>query len=1020
MPNRPTILVGIGSGGLRSIEAAWKLSQEIANPAERPLVEYIYLETDGANKPVSEEIVSSPLTINSIGATTQAIRNDISTTSQWLNGMSFPANVLSGAGGSPVVGRLSLWDFNNRNTFISNLHSAQGRLANKSTGTPLVYVVGSFGGGTGSGTFLDIAYVIRDAFAGKVELNGLFMIPNRGLNTQVVYSNTICCLKELDYFSSEENEFPFKWGANPPRGYEAQNSPFDLVQIISAAYGASSFGAQTGVALPPVTYSQLHEEAGIFLYLNALGLYDTRKGSLADATGNIIITRYTTYGLAAIHYPETDIKEIEANSLALGLLHRINDSEQYYDKDYMQYRNLSQSESTIRNRVRATFDKRFVTILEEWCGQIQIAENGQSVPMESHLHSLANYLATSKDSYKEKRNHLYRLFKAGGEYYKQLRTLCSVNATDQVINLISSETSETLNVYHNLNVAEIALDEIEQSVKNILAFWKANGYTMLPMEWDSRLKSDLEKEVMPMPTIYTLLIEKEKVYFDRLKYILLYGLAMHLFSDQIENIYKGLQGQQNAQGNPIVVRTTTGEVMPTKHLIKGWSTLVDNVANGSNPDYASCSQVYSMLNTKLGKPNTGNIWYIYPKQDLQTTLQEVDGLFKSTYGEERQIQDVTGNDDLYGFLTRIEVSGGINPHAAEKDLYKKVVSAYKDKVSLGQPFSVSAAINSGQFTNVINMAAARSLIPHVPTNPDGRNATFVEHDNIPHILIGYDGQGGTVLEGIASSLEQLGIQSYRIVNKGRNKFSHIGLNNWLVFYQEFGRMSDQKPFSIIDDLDDFNSYAQCYMADSAQSNMPPEKYHGMRMPYISYADCHDVSTRYINKAMELEKNEELEEAMTAYSYATYWDMHSQVAVDQKAALKLQLQNENTTDRFDRYYRIASRYLADQDYPNARIYFSKAAGLYPNDANVLDRIGQLNTIDLNVTAILQEGDKKCAAANDLYEQCVIHHDVSKKADCVAAYQEIINLYKEAQAMSKCDLRIKRKILNIERRIQAVNN
>jgi hypothetical protein len=26
---RPTILIGIGSGGLRSIEAAWKLSQEV-------------------------------------------------------------------------------------------------------------------------------------------------------------------------------------------------------------------------------------------------------------------------------------------------------------------------------------------------------------------------------------------------------------------------------------------------------------------------------------------------------------------------------------------------------------------------------------------------------------------------------------------------------------------------------------------------------------------------------------------------------------------------------------------------------------------------------------------------------------------------------------------------------------------------------------------------------------------------------------------------------------------------------
>ena len=40
---RPTILIGIGSGGLRSIEAAWKLSQEVVE-TERPIVEYIYLD----------------------------------------------------------------------------------------------------------------------------------------------------------------------------------------------------------------------------------------------------------------------------------------------------------------------------------------------------------------------------------------------------------------------------------------------------------------------------------------------------------------------------------------------------------------------------------------------------------------------------------------------------------------------------------------------------------------------------------------------------------------------------------------------------------------------------------------------------------------------------------------------------------------------------------------------------------------------------------------------------------------
>lgn len=1015
---RPTILVGIGSGGLRSVEAAWKLSQEISNPDNRPLVEYIYLETDRANKPISSDIVLSPLALTDVNSTVHAIRTDISSTSQWLNGMSFPNNILSGAGGSPVAGRLTLWDQNNRNIFKKKLQDAQGRLSNKSLQIPLVYVVGSFGGGTGSGTFLDIAYMIRDAFAGKVELHGLFMIPNRDLNDQVVYSNSVCCLKELDYYSSSENAFPFKWSANPPRGHEAQNRPYDLVQIISAAYGSSSFGPQPGVTLPPVSYSRLHEEAGIFLYLNALGLYDTRLRSLKDATDGFVIAKYTTYGLAAIHYPENDIKEIEANELACALLRRIGDSSNYYDPNRLEFCNISQSDADIRNKVRLTFDRSFVKILEDWCSQISVVDNNQALPMESHLQSLAHYLSISKDSYQEKRNHVYRLFKAGGEYYKQLKALCSVNATDRVVNLIIDETKETLNTYHNLNVAEIALDEIEVSVKSILNFWNANGYTALPIDWDNRLKKDLVELVMPMPGMYTLLVEKEKVYFDRLKYVLLYGLAMHIFSDQIDTIYKGLQGAQNAQGNTIVIQTTQGEKMPTRLVIREWKSIVDNVADGSDSNYSSCSQVSAQLKAKLGARNNGNIWYIYPKQDLPHTLQEVDGMFKSTNGQERHIKEVFGNDDLFGFLMRIEPNDGLRKNNSEKDLYDKVVTAYFGKVTLGEPFSVSTAIGTGAFNEIIKMAALRSYIPHVPINPDGRNAVFKEHDKIPHVLIGYDGAGGTVLDGISKTLEQIDINGYSIGNADRDKFSHIGLNNWLIFYQEFGHMSDKESFSIINDLEDFNSYVQCYMTDSQNSKLKEEDYHGMRMPYISYENSKEVSISFINKAIKLENQNEFEEAIKAYSYASYWNMHNPIAVTNQAALLSKIKQETPDDRFDRYYTIGSRYMAQQDYPNARAYYDRAQKIKEKDNNVITQLTQLDEIEKDVIKLVNQGDQLCTTANTLYDQCVIRHDVAKRPDCMEAYKRILEIYNQAQELSKYDKRVKDKILNIERRIQSI--
>lgn len=1019
--SRPTILIGIGSGGLRSIESAWKLSQEISNPTNRPNVQYIYLETDGANEPLSSEIVKSPLTLNNIATTKHAIEQDINSTSQWISGQSFPNNVFSGAGGSPVLGRVTLWDANNRQTFVQNLHAAQQRLANVTLEKPMVYVVGSFGGGTGSGTFLDIAYIIRDTLANQVELQGLFMIPNLGLADQVVYSNSICCLKELDYYNDENHQFPFKWAANPPKGFERENTPYDLIQIISASYGTSAIGVgATAAALPPVTYSQLHEEAGIFLYLNSLGMYDTRRSSLVDATGNVIISKYTTFGLSAIHYPESDIKEIESNILAESMLERIIDDTQYYDNNYLQYRNISQSINSIRNGVKNTFSSRFVKIIETWCGQISIAENGQNVSWETHLQSLAEELSSSNYGYKEKKIKLYKLFKVGGEYYQQLKNLCQVNAVDQVINLIISEVKETLNSFHNLNIAEYTLDEIEDTVNQILSFWKANGYTAIPQDWDQILKSEIETEVLPMPLVYKTLLEKQKVYFDRLKFILLYGLAMHVFSDNLSKIHKALKGDTDAAGNRIqVCISSTGEIMPAKWRFAELSKIVENVAKGADARYSSCSQVVAALKKKLSKEYNGNIWYIYPQGDLATTLNTVDDKFRTQYGQERSINDVTNNDDLYTFLSSIVKNNLQDEVAAERDLYRKVVSAYMGKVNLGE-FSVSSALNDNNYDDKVKLVANRSLIPHVPTNPTGRNATFIEHKNIPHILGGYDGAAGDVLSNISQRLTGLGIHTYAINNVEREKFSHVGLNNWLIFYQEFGRMSDQKPFNIVDDLADFNDYVTCYVSDSNSSNDSAEIYHGKRMPYVSYKECHELSKEYINKAMSKTNGKEFEAAEKCYRYATYWDMSNPTSPAKLVEVRAMISNETADEKFDRYFNIASKYMEEQDYMTAREYYMRADKVQHGDPNVIAQINHIDQIYGQVTTLLAEGDNACTEANLVYDDVILRGQIMRKPDCIQMYTDILNIYRQAEGLSKYDTDVKRKISNIERRIRILNN
>lgn len=1011
---RPTILIGIGSGGLRSIEAAWKLSQEIPSSVsedKRPLVEYIFLETDGSNKAISSEIVSCPLTLSDINASKHAVVQDPSATTSWVINQNFSDNVMNGAGGSPVVGRMTIWDKNNRIRFENSINRAVEKLNKKSLDTPLVYIVGSFGGGTGSGTFLDIAYIVRDVLSNQVEVQGLFMIPNLGISDKVIYSNTVCCIKELEYYNDENHEFPFKWNANPPKGYERQNTPFDLVQIISAAYNNT---------LATVTYSQLHEEAGLFLYLNMLGLYDVRRKSLVDASGNIIVSKYTTYGLAALHYPENEIRDIIGNKFASELLGKIIDDQHYFDKETNSERPIDTSITVIRNKVMRSFDSKFTNILHKWCDTIEIVEGTNSFPVEMHIENLSKLLASANSSYDEKRKTLFSFFKVGGEYYKQLRNQCNASALDSLIDMISSEIREALREYQNINVAIHALDAVEVSIEQILNFWSANGYHSDPETWNSLLKEGIVKDILPMPMTFKLQFESEKVYHDRIKYQLLYGLAMHLFSDSMSKVLKAIKGEMDRTGNRIVVTDTYGNRLPSKYQLNTWKEIVSNVKSNPDPSYNSCVQVVEALTSKLSMASNGNIDYLFPEGTLEATMKKIIGQYVTDHNAERTIADITGNDDLYQFLLGLKQNVGLERYESEKDLYRKVTQGYISKLDTGS-FSVSDAINKdSQQLSRIRLIVDRAKIPHLPINPTGRNAQFQDHKNIPHVLAGFDGNDGNVLSKISKLLQENNLQGFEIKDLDRDKLSHIGLNNWLIFYKEFGQMSDDRPFNIIDDLRDFQDYSVNYATDMKNSGMKEQDYHEKRMPYLSFTMCRELAQKYIQQAGALYQKDEWERSVAIYKYAHYWDMSNSLPENQIKTINDLVAREEKHHKFDRYLSIGNRYLAEQDYQNASYYLDMADNLQPNDPDVVAQKKLINDIAFKVNNLITQGDTLCINANIDYDRCIQTKDLSAVDQCIQSYQEVLAIYENALALSKSDMNIQHKISSLNKRIQNLNN
>ena len=149
-------------------------------------------------------------------------------------------NGLSGAGGIRQVGRFML--FQKINDVRARVLTAIEKVleATKSfDDTSLnIFITTGIGGGTGSGTFLDMAYILRQIARDKtpnVQIHGYIFTPdlNKG-NTDALYRNGYASLKELDYWmSGSEHKQHFVQKYNDSFTVNREEAPFDFCHIVT-------------------------------------------------------------------------------------------------------------------------------------------------------------------------------------------------------------------------------------------------------------------------------------------------------------------------------------------------------------------------------------------------------------------------------------------------------------------------------------------------------------------------------------------------------------------------------------------------------------------------------------------------------------------------------------------------------------------------------------------------------------------------------------------------------------------
>lgn len=166
--------------------------------------------------------------------------------SSWLDFDIDPLTGVEGAGGIRQCGRLLM--FRNIDRVKDAIESAiRTMVAGKSVTALNIYLMTGVGGGTGSGTFIDLAYIARqvasEILPNKVTLYGYIFMPDVNLSKPVtedakkyIQKNGYAALKELDYLMNmHEEKGKFVQRYSDYFVVDTDEAPFNYVHLISGS-----------------------------------------------------------------------------------------------------------------------------------------------------------------------------------------------------------------------------------------------------------------------------------------------------------------------------------------------------------------------------------------------------------------------------------------------------------------------------------------------------------------------------------------------------------------------------------------------------------------------------------------------------------------------------------------------------------------------------------------------------------------------------------------------------------------
>jgi len=796
----PTIIIGIGTSGLYTLEHVQRFYYETYKTNKPENVELLYIETNETNKPtgtpIGNDITRVYISLDSMEKMIADIKTSCNNPA-WLPDPRVVLTAGLGAGGIRSCGRLALWGKNQQGDNFSNVINAINhayanvmRIANHAvnqTTKPTVFITGSLTGGTGAGILIDMGYLIRHLIQDIKDLYGLFLLPKeptalRGY--EVMYGNSFGAIKDLEYYNKIENKYKEKW----PNGFAKEYSepPYELVQFISQDYqdGNPAISSLNG----------LYKMAGLYLFMNIAGIYEKRRERLVDASGNSLIGKYGTFGLSAIQFPKDQIQEFISSQSSILLLERLTDPSQYYLNGAL--RQISRA--SIKQNMAIVWDsiieKAFSTL--NTVGQndllVSIEKEAIRINKQNIKGSVVEYIISMFTS-------------TQNDKYYALVSNNIKSAQNEFVDGIFEQVDSNLQNTESLYFAKYVLEDLIESIERTLNYWKSLGMSSQPSNWDNELR---KLAIGCTQNTYKTVFEQDSVLKDRL-YAILELMKIHLSIRILIDICKHVKDSKiKLQGG-----------LHELPKLEFFDRLIEriNALIGKNDGMEESTISFTRrLNDITGDINdkTLPILRVYPSNSFEKECAKANEMYnQKSGGSVRSMKDVIQTQNIFEYFKR-KSAGKLN-----EEIYLDFLKAYRlkvDALNCIEDFNVASYIKNHLDESITT--AKRATSPFLKIN-----RILSPNPYLPRFIVGSD--NNEIVEVINAFQ---GKNNYDFQDSKDGKSELTNLKNIIVFYDEKGNFQMTTDLGYIQLMKDAFENVPSGLADE---NITKERWMNNRSAY---------------------------------------------------------------------------------------------------------------------------------------------------------------------------------------------